>query len=441
MKHMIALALVFATLVSCSTQKTDQVAATSDLTPDAYGQWTGSQVLDPVADRKPSSDIVGRVTHVWEADTIKVAMKQNGSYDKQVRVNFAQYALYTTIENRPVVVQKWVTVGWVSVSKPVLVCTGTTTEGTGKSVLWNDYFGAPKAQKPMALAKAITGVGEPTAKKLIAAGYFSSKPRSWDDFSDVIKGARARGVIDETIEYNVLFKYRSDNLSSLGYESSVGSTCVTRTETYLEPVQELRNVTEYQLQNVPHKDLINQEARMYRVYITGPRLQSFETEVITINPYRNINGISFTVSGDDYTEYVKTISSDTMRLNGIARKAVRLPSDVFIGGAALEASNGRAGFVATVNPRYIPKTATEGQLLLSLELRSCKRGSFGGCSILNRNEQLVVKTSMAVAANGVVRYQFARDPSRYYYAKYWVNLAGSPWYVNNVVVAPRRPGL
>lgn len=433
--------LVLASLAGCSTKKTDQLAGVNDLTPDAYGVWTGPQIFEPVVDRKPSSDIVGKVSHVWEADTIKVAMKQNTSYDKQVRINFSQYALYTTIENRPVPVQKWVTVGWVSVSKPVLVCSGTVTEGSGKSALWNDYFSAPKSEKANALAKAITGVGEPTAKKLIASGYFQSKPKSWEDFSNVIKSARARGAVDETVEYNVLYKYRSDNLSNLGYESSVGTTCVTVNETYLEPVQELRTVTEYQLQNIPHKDLINQDAKTYRVHITGPRLQAFETEVITINPTRDINGISFTVSGDDYTNYLKTISSDTMRLNGVARKSVRLPADVFVGGAALEASNGRAGFVATVNPKYVPKTPADGQLLFTLDLRSCKRGSFGGCSVFGRNEQIVVKTVIAVGPQGIVRHQFARDPSRYYYAKYWVNLAGSPWYVNNVVHSHRTPGL
>lgn len=442
MKKFTLSSLALLALVGCSTWKAPMsTVAETDLTPEAYHQWTTPFEGEKLASSRTPAQVNRAVSYVWEADSIKVAMKQNTAYDKTVNVRFAQYAMYSTTEQRPVAVQKWVTVGWTQVSQPVLVCSGTSVEGSGKSHLWNAFYGAPKSQKPKALADAIVGIGEPTARKMIDAGYFASKPRSWNQFSQVIRQARGQGIINETVEYQVLYKYRADNLNNLGYETSVGSSCVTVVETYSQPVQELRTVTEMQWMDIPHKDLINQEVKAFRVLITNPRLQSFEAEVITISLHRDMNKISYNVDGDYYTNYVKTLNAGVIKLEGIARKFIPLPSDVIAGGGSIEASNGTAGFVATVNKKYIPKTATDGKLLMTVELHSCKRGSFGKCAIFGKNDKVVAKTVISVGAEGLVRYPFARDPKLYYYAKYWVNMAGSPWYTNNVVRAPYEPGL
>lgn len=84
---------------------------------------------------------------------------------------------------------------------------------------WHGYFNAKKADKPAALAKAIRGVGQNTAEIIVENGYFSSKPRSWDDFKAEIKGIErdleGRYPAMNGLYENVVSRYGSDNKQNL----------------------------------------------------------------------------------------------------------------------------------------------------------------------------------------------------------------------------------
>lgn len=88
-------------------------------------------------------------------------------------------------------------------------------DGDGSSGDWKGFFNVPKAQKAGALADAIRGVGLSTAKRLVSDNYFNSKPRSWRAFSRVIESADDE--YETGFSYEVLGKFKEDNMKNLGY--------------------------------------------------------------------------------------------------------------------------------------------------------------------------------------------------------------------------------
>src|SRR5207253_8807718 len=115
---------------------------------------------------------------------------------------------------------------------------------------------------------------------------------------------------------------------------------------------------------------------------------------------------------------------------------IELPSDALVRTATLESSNGMARFTAPVNAQYIPKSSADGYMLVSIQVFSCKKGVFG-CAVTGRDEKVqpvVIKEITPSSALAI--HTFNISPGRKYWVKYWVNMANSPWYTNNLILGP-----
>jgi len=132
-----------------------------------------------------------------------------------------------------------VTGHWVTVSRPIWVehCPDGHG-GTGKSEAWNRFYSAPKSQKPRALADAVRGIGPSTAECLVDRNYFSSKPRSWSEFKGVIR--RADRNCGENLYENVIQKYGSDNMDTLGYRGDAASCHYAQEPEFYDVYEEVR---------------------------------------------------------------------------------------------------------------------------------------------------------------------------------------------------------
>jgi hypothetical protein len=422
-------------LCSCTTlkpsQPTDKVSLSS---PDQATLQEWAKPFEYRADRQPSSEIVSKPVYFWEADSLKVPLTAGVTIRQAYNVRFSQYSSYemkqkierqvTTMETR-----------WVSVTEEVLVC--DEKMGHGKSEAWNAFYNGD-GDKSVALDHAIQGIGIPTATKLIKAGYFHKKPTSWEDFENEVDRANAAGVITKDARYLIIYKYRSANMTKLGYNPQLTGVCKLVPESYLAPVE--RPVTRTVLVDeiVHHRDLISSESRQYEVRISGQRLQSFENEMLVFNFNHETNQVS--LSSAAYNNYGIAFDGKVITVKGLSRKGIRLPEDALPRGATLEASGGQARFTAPLNRLYIPMSAAEGHLMGSIRIHSCKKGLLGACSLMKRDEQIqqtVVKDLLPNSA--LMTHTFAIAPKRIYWIEYWVNTANSPWYINNVVKSSSTP--
>lgn len=120
-------------------------------------------------------------------------------------------------------------------SVPVgLKCKTETPEGKD---VWGNTFSLVGEVKAQALAQIIDGLNLKNAEKIVVAGYFAKRPKSWKAFSKEIRTADQ--ALNLGITQKVLVKNGDSNIQKLGYYSS---DCVTEyeTQTVLE-AQEQRN--------------------------------------------------------------------------------------------------------------------------------------------------------------------------------------------------------
>jgi hypothetical protein len=421
--------LTLLTAIGCSsysTKKTDSVTMNEFVKPFEYQETA----------RKPSSEVQGKPTYHWEADTLKIPVTAGATIDHNFKVTYKHYATYVTKEKAYQDVPKLIT-EWQTVTQGVLVC--DEKAGTGKSQYWDAFYTAPAAQKPKALAKAIEGIGELSAGKLIKAGFFREKPRSWSELQNEIQRAKDSNVITGSVAYSVVYKYRQENMTKLGYNTQATGLCKIELETYSYPVDKWIKVREETTKLVTHSDLIDTDVKNYRIKISGQKLQTFETDMLVFSFDHATNVI--TLAQAAYNSYSVSFSGNTIIVVGTARKRIALPNDVIVPGATLEASNGMAGFSALVNQTYIPKTVQDGKLYSIIQVRSCKKGLFGGtCSLTNRDERLEAKVVNQITS-GVIKHSFPRVPGRVYWVRYAVQAINSPWYASNSVIASKEPAL
>ncbi len=315
---------------------------------------------------------VPRVFWVPQTKTISVD-SQGGSFPFEVTVSR---------------VQEWEETEYFQdrryVSRPVMergTCEGwdcSSTAGTGKSALWDSFYGARKEQKTQRLADAIKGVGEATAEKLIAANVFSSKPRSWDAFASAIRQAERSGVIGSDITYQVLVKYRAENLVNLGY--SAGSCKVV---TYSCDVWVDRYVWEEftNSRQVTRRNIIDTVRRSVEVVVRDPVLQNFERDVVTVAVGNELNDVSATVEG--HTIYQQSLSHmpdrTQLQMLGIDRIKGDLP-EAALGNARYQMSGSSPLFTFQVDAKYIPQLQNaDDQLVLRYVIRTCKPNFLGFC--------------------------------------------------------------
>lgn len=437
MNKVIIFGLILLCLSGCSTpaSKVAQNVSPpySDIDHETLKEWAKPFEHIP-ASRVPSSEMVSRPVYFWEADTLKIPLNAGDSVNQYFNVKFNQYSSYEMKETVEKIIPRVVT-RWVEGSSAIIVC--SPKEGIGRSKYWNAFYSAPASQKAQALADAIDGIGNASAKALIQADYFRLKPRSWEDFEREILRAYRNNVINQLVEYQILYKFRQENMTKLGYNTQSSGDCSLVVQTYVYPQEVVVNEKVKVEVIVPHRDLISSETRQFHFEISGQKLQSFEQEMLIFSFNHDTNQV--TLAPAAYNNYSVSFDGQNIKVEGASRKNINLPDDVLIRGATLETSNGVASFTAPINKKYMPKNASQGYLFVSVEVYSCDRGMFG-CSVLHRNERKEVPAVIQPnLATGLVNYKFPISPGRKFWVRYWVNMASSPWYTNNVVISPDRP--
>lgn len=419
-----------AALAACSTSQ----MKFAHVPYEGFGEMAQPFKSEIESQKREPSNTKARV--VWESDTLKIPLTAGSTVNKSYNVRFNQVHYYEVPVRRLERVP-YETVRWVLGSKDVLVCRDVTTGGAGQSLLWNAFYSAPKEQKATKLADAIAGVGVPTAKKLVAGGYFHSKPRSWQAFEDEIRRAKNAGTIDKQIEYEVLYNHRNKNMENLGYDTQTSGVCAYERQDYYYPVPSIEYRDEWVTRMEPRRDVISVENREYNVNISGSRLQTFESEMMILSFDHDSNQV--TVGHTEFNNYSVSMDGNSIVIRGVSRKNINLPSAVFAGSAVLEKSGGSARFSTPINRQYLPKSG-EGELVIRMVVRSCKKGSFGSCAVFGKDEREEFNVVQTVTGQ-VHQHQFPILNGRTYWISYYVNLVNSPWYVNNVVKGPSAPTL
>jgi hypothetical protein len=155
------------------------------------------------------------------------------------------------------------------------------TSGDGSQGDWKGFFNVPKNQKAQALASAIKGVGLSTAQKLVDDNSFSSKPRSWSAFARVINDADDR--YKTGFSYDVVVKYKKENMTDLGYIVEGKCDYVTKRVFRRVPVRKFHHTEEKDfLVTVSNAPLLSGEEESFTVVFDG-----FDSRVAISSRYNN----------------------------------------------------------------------------------------------------------------------------------------------------------
>lgn len=280
----------------------------------------------------------------------------------------------------------------------------TCSGGAGKSPAWDAFYSAKKDAKATKLAQAIKGVGKTSADSLVAGNYFSSKPRSWNEFKNVITSAAANGAITEQVKSLVLSTYRFENMQNLGYSANscqatpypCQETVVTREGGYV-PRTCVEDV----------EQVIEQKAVNYNFHVSGAVLLPSETEQITVS----VSGdpLQTGVSSSYYNAYGSQVMAQSQNaaevfLQATGRKQVDLPSNGLQAVSLIPSGSAQATLQVSVAPEILPVTASES-LMVQYQVRTCQVGFLGVCGPgWDRVENFVGKlthplSTFAVATN------------------------------------------
>lgn len=299
--------------------------------------------------------------------------------------------------------------------------------GSGKSEAWDAFFSAPKSGKADALADAIKGIGKASADKLLAANFFNRKPRSWEAFADEIQNAVNSGVIGKDISYQVLVKYKAENVTNLGYD--VGS-CTTYQYacTIYTPGLVAYPCTKYQ--DKTYTRVIDSMRRNVSIDVTGSDLQSFETDTATVNVGRDDGDVSAEIG--PYNRYNVSVEQRhgmaQIHATGVQRILVDLPRSVVKAGAFQHQGN-QGVFGVKINPQFMGEG--RDQLVLKYNVNTCKMNFFSIClGGYKAGADVVVPVTQVETAISIplqsktkskVVYSLARKGSHWYNDNYTSN--------------------
>ncbi|QLY25813.1 hypothetical protein [Bdellovibrio sp. KM01] len=253
------------------------------------------------------------------------------------------------------------------------------TQSAGKSELWDAFYSASGDRKAAALDAAISGIGEVSAKNLVAKGYFKSKPRSWAEFSREINMAADRNVIKRSIATMVLENNRYENITKLGY---AGNTCQEVKRSCDLVISKLVQVPFQNSRDIQKRRIVETRTFNVTVNVTGALLMQSEKDVITVKV--DEMGKVVAVDGEGYNTYAMTNSSangqnvvvDVKAVNRILRplpnNLIRQESFVLVGD--------KPTFVLDVDPQFIPGgDDPNAQLVIDYTVQVCEYGWTGTC--------------------------------------------------------------
>ena len=296
--------------------------------------------------------------------------------------------------------------------------------GAGKSALWDAYFSAPAEKKVAALNMAIQGIGDESAKALVAQGYFKSKPKSWDEFSRVINKAAEANVIKRSVATSVLTRYRYENIGNLGYDRGACQETTRQCSLYvsrLEPVKftNTREVKKYRVISAKSFDV--------KIVVTGSVLLPIERDVLTIKVDENGKVVDFDVEG--YNRYSITTQSATgqnvaVQLHADSRILRDLSSNI-IRQDAYQLIGGKANFILDVDSQYIPgQEDPNAQLVVDYMVHTCEYGWTGLCfsswknlkmgSAQIKSARTIISVDVPKKNKSEIVYRVSRKNSRYF---------------------------
>lgn len=408
-------ALVFAA-IGCASQPGNYSASSG--TPTVVPAPAGPQehFLGP-NDRNPA----GEPRLYWRSASKTYDVKSGGLSvtDEYVVQQIMEW------ETRIPVIRTRMVPGWVIENDAICEGYQCSNAAGGKSEAWNAFFSAPKDQKDDRLADAIKGVGQATAKKLLAAGFFRSKPRSWQAFVEEIDKAVATGVIEKGIRYQIVVQYRYENMVNLGYNASDCQTVTYRCEKVVwglvpEQYQDVEIRTDSRVEQ--------QRVRKINFTVREPKLQAFETERIGLTVGEGAQDIQISSSG--YTKYsaprVTQSSSDTnVEIVGEERIPVDLPSEAYAGND-FKVLNGKPTLSVRVNPKYIGQGSQTDSLVVTYFVQTCKLSRWlPGCgtnSWVNsdmkfnaiRSSETQIEIPIEKGFKSQVKFRISRKNSQWY---------------------------
>jgi hypothetical protein len=309
----------------------------------------------------------------WTKSNAKIQLKSaSGSY--QFSDTFSKILEVQV----PSICRDWVdgTGGaWQTATCVELECSGS---GSGKSPAWDAFYAAKKDQKAIKLASAIKGIGKASAEKLVSAGAFSSKPRSWSEFKSEIKKAETSGVISAQVSSMVLNQYQSDNRSTLGYSSADCRTNTYSCQQWVEGTPGYYH--EYDCLDTQSQTLETRSMN-FTVNVQGAVLQSFETENLNIIVSPDLNDLK--VDGAYYNIYRATAdlqgSFGSINISGQSRNLVQLPKAAVQNADLNYYSADRImQFSLALDSKYLNTVPSEA-MVLEYTVRTCTPGWTGFC--------------------------------------------------------------
>ena len=264
---------------------------------------------------------------------------------------------------------------------------GQISGGNGKSPLWNAYYSASADQKAMALAKAIKGVGPKSADALVQAHSFDRKPRSWDQFSQIINDAANQSppIISRSVRTQVLGTYAADNMQALGYDDT--SSCTGTQVTEQVPVLISQGYTCQQPQTQTYQNVLSAVSQSVTMNISPTVLQPSERDQFSATLAYDGRNISVSdTDGGPYNSYTANVvqpdpSKTVINFKWQVRNHVSLPGDILVNTPVLQAVvGGTANLTLQINLNKYPQSNPNDQVMVDYSISSCAVGGFGVCS-------------------------------------------------------------
>ena len=383
------------------------------------------------SDRKPAA----APELLWRKSEYAVNVKASGgeaSYEavvKQVQ-RWEEQVPFT--DTRYVTVDKWVRdVCW----------DWQCPDGSGQSDAWNAFYSSKKELKAKALSDAIKGVGDSTAQKLVARGYFNAKPRSWDAFKAEIRRAEQAGIIAKDAAFDVIVTYRNENLENLGYAPGSCTAYSYECDVFKRGVLEQQTFTNYRTET--REQVVDTVRRQIMVRVEQPQVQNFETERINIVVGKDPTDISYSSNLTRYDIRIAPAEGNLTRVQLIGQERVRipLPPTALVGnsGKIAKAAQNVAQFSAQVQPQYIANGSDPNdQLVLRYTVHSCKTSLFALGSCVKWTYNSPVQEVKVSGTNPTVN--ITMQPSHNLLeVKYTIARRNSRWYNDNFLPEQKTP--
>lgn len=291
------------------------------------------------------------------------------------------------------------------VSKPVLslICSTIPSDGKGD---WKGFFNAPKSEKAARLADAIKGVGMNTAQRLVADGFFNRKPRTWDEFRDVILSADR--VYHIGLSNQVLVTYGRENAQNLGYYSA--QTC--REELTYQNVWE----------QVTDRVFSHNVTKHFHVEIEGANLLRGERETLTATFDGFADSLSISSGLNSYT-VMRADQGGTVLYHLLATRILVTPANTL---TVIPSNDGGEMALKVIDAAFDAETARESGTPIAIITIQKKRKLWFDQTIATIEKELSTASEATLIQTGV-RPQSGAD----YYVKVQLKRVGSRFHNGN----------